>query len=388
MSWLVYRLTHSPVLLGIVGFAGQLPTFLMAPAAGLIADRYDRRKLLLWTQALAMLQAMILAVLVLTDRITTGPIIILSVFLGAITAFDTPIRHSFIIHMIDNKEDLSNAIALNSSMFNAARLIGPSIAGIVIAVAGEGICFFVNALSYIAVIVSLCRMNVAHEKPKKEHAHVLAELAEGFRYAFHSLPIRSVLLLLALVSLMCVPYQILMPIFAKDIFHGGPEILGFLMAASGLGAFCGTIYLASRKNALGLARMMGWATTIFAVGLIFISRSSHLWFSLPVIFLCGFGMMVQMGASNIILQTIVEEDKRGRVMSLYMMAFMGMAPFGSLFAGTLASKIGSPHTLLAGGIVCLVGVLFYILKLPAIRAKIRPLYVQKGLIPDVTEALP
>jgi MFS family permease len=387
MSWLVYRLTHSAFILGIVGFSGQIPTFILAPFAGLIADRYNRHRLLILTQSMAMLQAIILAFLVLTHMITPWEIIALSAFLGLITAFDTPIRQSFIVHMIEKKEDLSNAIALNSAMFNAARLIGPSIAGIIIAAAGEGVCFLMNAFSYTAVILSLIRMDIPHTKRTGKHDPIIAELADGFRYAFRFTPIRITLMFLALVSLMGVPYQILMPIFAKDIFNGGPETLGFLMATAGLGALGGTLYLANRKNAMGLGKSMIWATSLFSVSLIIIACSSGLWLSSLFVFLAGFGMMIQMGSSNIILQTVVDEDKRGRVMSFYTMAFMGMAPFGSLFAGYLASKIGAQATLLIGGLICLAATFLYARALPEIREKVRPIYTQKGLIPDVAEEL-
>jgi MFS family permease len=257
--------------------------------------------------------------------------------------------------MIEKREDLGNAIALNSSMVNVARLAGPSIAGILIAVAGEGVCFLMNALSYCAVIASLLAMNIAPRVMNNSHNHVLYELREGFRYVFNFGSIKAILLLLSLVSLMGVPYQVLMPVFARDIFHGGPRILGFLMGMAGGGALAGALYLAGKKNAAGLERLIPLAAAIFGVGIVMFSFSRVLWFSLAMIFVSGFAMMVQMASSNTVLQTIVEEDKRGRVMSFYTMSFMGMVPFGSLLAGSAASTVGAPHTLSLGGIVCIIG---------------------------------
>ena len=339
------------ILLGMVVFLGQIPSFVLTPFAGVIADRHNRRHILVATQTLAMLQALILSILVLTNSIKVWQIIALSVFLGLINSFDIPVRQAFTIEMIETKEDLGNAIALNSSMVNGARLIGPSLAGIIIATLGEGLCFLLNAISYIAVIVSLLAMKINEKKIKSSHPHVLHGLKEGFVYAFNFAPIRYILILLSLVSLTGVPYQVLMPVFAKDIFHGGPQTLGFLMAMAGVGALIGAIYLAGRRSVLGLGKIIVLASGVFGLGLIVFSRSRVLWFSMLVICVAGFAMMVQMAASNTILQTIVEEDKRGRVMSFYTMAFMGMTPFGGLLAGALASKISAPNTLLFGAFV-------------------------------------
>ncbi len=384
MSWLVYRLTNSAFLLGIVGFSGQIPAFLLTPFAGVIADRYNRHRVLIVTQTLAMLQALILSALVLTNRITVGQIVALSIFLGLVNSFDIPVRQAFTVEMIEEREDLGNAIALNSSMVNAARLIGPSLAGILIAAFGEGICFLLNGVSYIAVIGSLLAMKITPRKIKPPDTHVLHELKEGFVYAFNFKPIRFILILLALVSLMGVPYQVLMPVFARDIFHGGPITLGFLMAMSGIGALTGAIYLAGRKSVIGLGKIIPLASGLFGLGVIAFALSGVLWFSMPVICVAGFAMMVQMAASNTVLQTIVEEDKRGRIMGLFTMAFMGMVPFGSLLAGSLASKIGAPNTLLLGGTCCIIGALMFVRKLPSLREKVRPIYIEKGIIPEVT----
>ena len=384
MSWLVYRLTNSAFLLGLVVFFGQIPAFILMPFAGVIADRHNRRNILVITQSLAMLQAFILSALVLTNRIEVWQIIILSMFLGLVNSLDMPVRQAFTVEMIENREDLGNAIALNSSMVNAARLIGPSVAGIVIAALGEGLCFLLNAVSYIAVIVSLAAMKIERKKTAAAHPHVLRGLKEGFVYAFNFIPIRYILILLGLVSLTGMPYQVLMPVFARDIFHGGPATLGFLTAMAGIGALIGAFYLAGRKSVIGLIKIIALTAGVFGLGLIIFAQSRTLWFAMLIICISGFAMMVQMASSNTILQTIVEEHMRGRVMSFYTMAFMGMAPFGGLMAGSLASKIGAPKTLILGGICCVLGAFIFAGKLPLIKQRARPIYIKKGIIPEVT----
>jgi MFS family permease len=381
MSWLVYRLTKSAFLLGVVGFTGQIPIFVLTPFAGVLADRMNRHRILVVTQTLAMAQALILAILVLTDSIAIWHIISLSIFLGFVDAFDMPVRQSFMVEIVETK-DLGNAIALNSSIVNSARLLGPSIAGILIAAIGEGMCFLLNSMSYIAVIISLLAMKITLRRKQTQNTHVLQGLKEGFSYAFCFTPIRSVLLLLALVSLVGMPYMVLMPIFAKDILHGGPHTLGFLMGGSGVGALVGSIYLASRKSVLGLGKWIPLAASIFGIGLIAFSLSRILWFSLSLMLLTGFGMMVQMASSNTVLQTIVDEDKRGRVMSFYAMAIRGMAPFGSLLAGSLASKIGAPNTLMIGGVSCILGSVLFAKKLPLLRQMVHPIYIRMGIVSE------
>lgn len=387
IAWLVYRLTGSPLLLGVVDFTGQIPAFFVTPFGGILGDRYNRHRLLIITQTLAMVQALILSALVLSENIAIWHIIILSIFLGLINAFDIPIRQTFTVDLVKRQKDLGNAIALNSSMFNIARMIGPSIAGVLIATAGEGICFLLNGLSYLAVIASLFLMRITPRKKKFVKAHILKELKEGFIYAFGFKPIRVILTLLALVSLMGVPYQVLMPVFARDIFHGGPRTLGSLVVMAGMGALIGAVYLALRKNILGLGRVIVLTTAVFGLGIIILSFSKILWFSMLVILVCGFGMMVQMGSCNTILQTIVEEDKRGRVMGFYTLAFMGTIPFGSLLAGSLASRMGAPFTLLIGGICCMAGAFYFAQRLPSLQAEIRPIYAQKGVIPEVAKGI-
>jgi len=382
MSWLVYRLTDSALLLGVVGFTSRIPTFLLASLAGVLADRWNRHRVLVITQTLSMIQAMILAILVLTGAIAVWHIIFLSLSLGLINALDIPTRQSFVVDMIEKREDLGNAIALNSSIVNGARLIGPSVAGMLIATLGEGMCFLLNGLSFIAVIFALLAMKITPKKREAQSSKVFQGLKEGFSYAFGFAPIRSVLLLLGLVSLMGMPFTVLMPIFAEKILHGGPQALGFLSGATGVGAIAGSIYLASRKSVLGLGRIIVISSNLFGIGLIGFSLSRLFWLSLLMMLLTGFGMMVEMASSNTVLQTIVEEDKRGRIMGFYTMAFMGMVPFGSLLAGTLANNIGAPNTVMIGGVACILGSVLFAKKLPSLRRITRPIYVEKGIISE------
>ena len=375
MSWLVYRLTNSAFLLGLVGFTSQIPLFLLTPFAGVLADRMNRRRVLVVTQTLAMIQAFVLTVLVLTGTTAVWHIMCLSVFLGIVDAFDMPIRQSFMVEIVQ-KKDLASAIALNSSIVNCAQLLGPSIAGILIASMGEGMCFLLNGVSYLFVIVSLIAMEITRKEKEERDIHVLEEIKEGFLYAFGFGPIRFILLLLALTSLVGIPYRVMMPIFAKDILEGGPHTLGFLMAGAGVGALTGSIYLASRKGVPGLEKWIALAAGLFGIGLVGFSHSHVFWLSLTFVLLTGFGMMVQMASSNTVLQTVVEEDKRGRVMSLYAMAIRGMAPFGSLLVGGAASMIGAPNTLMISGLLCLLGSAMFARKLPALREMVRPIYMR------------
>jgi MFS family permease len=379
-SWLVYRITGSALLLGVVGFCGQIPTLLLSPFAGVLVDRLDRHRILVVTQVLSMLQSLALALLALPGIITVGEILFLQVVQGVINAFDTPARQSFIVDMIEDRADLPNAIALNSSMVNGSRIIGPSIGGIVIAAVGEGWCFMLDAISYVAVIASLVAMHVAKKPPRQTTSRVTEELRAGFSYVSRSVPMRSALLLLALVSTMGMPYTVLMPAIASGVLHGGPHTLGFLMTASGLGALAGALYLASRSSVIGLGRAMVLATMAFGVGLIGFSQSRVLWLSLLLLPVVGGGMMVETASTNTILQTIVEEQMRGRVMSFYTMAFLGTAPLGSLLAGVAADRIGAPMTVLVGGLACVAAGGWFALRLPAIRTVLRPIYVEKGIL--------
>jgi MFS family permease len=350
-----------------------------------LADRHNRHKILLFTQVLAMLQAFILAFLTLTGNIAVWHIVVLGIFLGCINSLDIPARHSFILEMVEGKKNLGNAIALNSMMFNMARLIGPSIAGILIAVTGEGFCFLINAVSYIAVIASLLAMRIPARDSKKinENYGMFKDLKEGFSYAFGFAPIRAILFLLGIISLMGMSYAVLMPVFARDILGGGPHTLGFLMGAVGVGSLAGTIYLASKKNIITLGRMLPAAAAMFGLSVIVFSFSRNLMFSLILLFFSGFGIMVQMAASNTILQTIVDDDKRGRIMSFYTMAFMGMAPFGSLFSGILANRIGVSSTLIISGSCCILAAIMFAFNLPSLRKTVRPIYVKMGIVSEI-----
>lgn len=386
-SWLVYRLTGSALLLGLVSFASQIPILLLGPFAGVWVDRLDRRRVLIITQILSMLESFALAVLALAKVITVPEIIVLNLFQGAINAFDMPARQSFVVEMVDNSDDLGNAIALNSSLVNAARLIGPSVAGILIALVGEGYCFLIDGFSYMAVIASLIAM-VVLVQPRKHHAgNVLSELREGWDYVIGFQPISSILLLLALISLVGMPYTTLMPIFASKILRGGPHTLGFLMAAVGVGALAGAVRLAARPSVRGLGRVIPMTAAGFGASLIAFSASHLQWLSLLLLVITGYCFMQQMASSNTIVQTIVDEGKRGRVMSFYAMAFQGIAPFGSLIAGAVANRIGAPHTLMIGGLLCVLGAALFAMQLPAIRKLIRPIYIERGIIPHVATAV-
>jgi MFS family permease len=380
-SWLVYRLTGSELLLGVVGFCGQIPTLVLAPFAGVLIDRMDRHRILVVTQVLSMLQSFALALLAFTGTITVGYILGLQIFQGIINAFDTPARQSFVVEMVEDRAHLPNAIALNSSMVNGSRIIGPSIGGVLIAAFGEGWCFLLDAISYIAVIWSLMAMTVSHEKKPRPESRAIDELRDGFQYVTRSAPISAALILLALVATMGVPYTILMPAIATTVLHGGPHTLGFLMTASGAGALVGALYLASRSSVVGLGRVMVAATIMFGLGLIVFSLSHVLWLSLLILPLVGGGMMVELASTNTILQTIVEERLRGRVMAFYAMAFLGTAPIGSLLGGLLADRIGAQHTILLGGICCVIAACWFARKLPALREIVRPIYVERGILP-------
>jgi len=386
-SWLVYHLTGSAFLLGVVGFAGQIPTFLLAPVAGVWVDRLNRRNVLLVTQFLALLQSFALAALALTHRINIHEIIALSAFQGLINAFDMPGRQTFLVEMIEDKQDLGNAIAINSSMVNLARLVGPSLAGAVIALSSEGYCFLIDGISYIAVLASLVLMRIPASIIKRSSEAMLTQLRDGWDYVSHSTPIRSILLLFALVSLMGWPFTVLMPVFAAKVLHGGAHTLGFLMGAVGVGALISAISLAVRKSVLGLGKMIPLSTAAFGVGLIGFGLSRWLWLSMVLMLICGFGMMQQMAASNTIIQTIVEDNKRGRVMSFYTVAFVGMAPFGSLLAGELANRLGAPYTVMFSGACCIMGAAWFATRLRGIRDFIRPIYRDLGILPPVNAVI-
>jgi len=382
ISWLVYSLTNSAFLLGVVAFSGLICTFLLTPFAGVLVDRLDRHRILVITQTLAMLQAFALAAVVLTGTAAVWNLILLSAALGLINAFDMPTRQSFVLDMVTNRADLGNAIALNSSLFNSARLIGPSVAGVLVALVGEGLCFLINGISFIAVIACLLAMKMAPTPARGKQEDFFRGMKDGANYAFGFRPMKYIIILLAFTALVAMPYPVLMPVFAKEVLQGGANTLGFLMAAAGVGALAGAIYLASRQNVFGLDKVIVVSTFSFGIGLICFSFSRITALSMLFMAVTGFGMVVQLAACNTILQTIADDDKRGRVMSLYIMSFMGLAPFGSLLFGGLADVIGAPYTLLIGGVCMLAGGLLFARKFSSVKGMVHRAYVKKGQVPD------
>jgi MFS family permease len=376
-AWLVYRMTGSSLLLGSIGFSSQIPVFLLAPVAGIIADRNHRHRVVIATQIASMLLAFVLAVLTLTHSVQVWHIFVLANLLGVVNAFDIPARQAFLVEMV-GREDLMNAIALNSSMFNGARIIGPAIAGILVASIGEGWCFFGNAVSYIAVIVGLLLMRVQQRRKPPQGSH-LQHIIEGFQFARGAAPIRAVLLLLAVVSLVGMPYSVLMPIFADKILHGGARGLGILMGCTGVGALLAALALAARSGLTGISRWIAFAAGGFGVSLALFSLSRHFWLSAALLIPVGFCMMLETSSSNTLLQAMVPDELRGRVMSIYSMMFMGMAPFGAFFGGALADRIGAPITVALGGIVCVGAALLFGLRLPMIRVQARQLVLAQAM---------
>ena len=385
-SWLVYRLTGSAWLLGVLAFAGQIPTFLLAPLAGVLVDRWDRYRVLVATQALAMIQSALLAGLALGGVIQVWEVLALNVLQGFIDAFDMPVRQSMVVQMVDDRADLPNAIALNSSMVNGARLLGPAIAGVLIAAVGEGWCFLIDAVSYAAVILSLLLMHLAAQPRTPKAAHMLREMVEGFRYVNGSVPIRALLLLLAVSGFAGRPFAVLLPVIAREVMHGGAGTLGALQATAGVGALAGALYLASRSSVLGLGRVVVASAAVFGLGLVAFSRAHLLGLAIPLLFVAGSGMMLQTAASNTIIQTIVDEDKRGRVMSLLAMSLFGTVPLGSLIAGALATRIGAENTILVGGAICIVAAGLFLRALPEVRRAVRPIYERMVILQKTAEA--
>jgi MFS family permease len=369
-SWLIYRLTHSALLLGAVGFAGQIPIFFIAPVGGHLADRVDRRRIIIVTQSCAMILAFVLAALTLSGRVREWHIIVLAALLGLVNAFDMPARQAFIVQMVE-RDDLMNAIALNSSMFNGARVVGPAIAGILVAAIGEGWCFFANAVSYIAVLAGLFMMTTPRFVPKATATSALQNIVEGLRFVANTAPIRALLLLLALVSFTGMPYAVLMPVFADRVLHAGARGLGILMGASGVGALAGSIMLALRSTVRGLGRWVAVSCTIFGATLIAFGLSRALWLSVAILVPLGAAMMVQMSSSNTLIQSMVPDELRGRVMAAYTMMFMGMGPLGSLAGGTVADRVGAPIAVMAGGAITIVAAAIFSMRLPVLRGPAR-----------------
>ena len=383
-SWLVYRLTKSELLLGVVNFAGQIPLLLLAPFAGVWVDRWNRHRILVVTQILSALQSAALAFLAFT-HISVTQVIVLQVVQGLINAFDTPARQAFVVEMVADREDVPNAIALNSAMFNGSRIIGPTIGGVLLAAVGEGWCFAADAISYIAVIVSLVLMRDVRGRRASRQRKMLEEMREGWKYVSGFAPVRALLLIISIVSVAGMPYATLMPVIADQTLHGGPHTLGILMTASGAGALVGTMYLASRHTVLGLGRVIIAATAALSVGLIAFSFSKSLLLSICVLPLVGAGMMLQSSSANTILQTVVTEDLRGRVMAFYRVAVLGTMPIGSLLAGWVAQQIGAPRTILGGAVICLASAGYFATQRPKLAALIRPIYVERGIMEPLNE---
>jgi len=377
-SWLVFRLTESSALLGLSSFVGLIPVFLLAPLGGAAADRFDRRRIIIVTQSVSMTLPLILSALTLTGRVRVWQIFVLAACLGIVNAFDMPARQAFVVDMV-GRDDLLNAIALNSSMVNGARIVGPAIAGLTVAAVGEGWCFLLNGLSYVAVIAGLLMMRLPGSAPTLTHRSALHHTIEGFRFIARTAPIRALLILLGIVSFAGLPYSVLMPVFAESILHAGPRGLGVLMGASGAGALAGTLALASRRGVLGLGRWVLTAAVSLGLALMLFSLSRTFWLSVVLLVPVGASMILQMAASNTLIQAMVPDALRGRVMAVYAMMLVGMAPFGSLFAGLVAEKIGAPHTLALGGAVCLVAAIVFGTRLPVLRAEGRQLIVAQGL---------
>jgi len=369
-AWLVYRLTGSMVLLGAVGFCSQIPIFFLAPLGGIVADQYSRQRVVIATQTSAMLLALALAALTLSGTVRIWHIFVLSALLGAVNAFDIPARQSFIVEMV-GKADLMNAIALNSSMFNASRVLGPAIAGILVAVIGEGWCFFANGISYIAVIVGLALMRVAPRPAAPQSGSPVANIVEGFRFVIRHPAIHALLILLGVASVTGMPFTVLMPVFADRILHGGPKALGWLTGSAGVDALAAALLLASRQTLKGLSVWIAAAATALGVGLVLFALSRTFWVSAALLVGVGFAMMLQMGSSNTLIQSMVPDHLRGRVMSVYSMMFTGMAPFGALLAGLVADRFGAPATVAMGGAICLAAAGIFWTQLPQIRVHAR-----------------
>ena len=367
MRWLVYRLTRSELMLGVVGFISDIPLFLLVPFAGVLADRLKRHRIMVVTQALSALQAAVLAVLVITDKVAVWHVLVLGGLLGIVSAFDITARQAFIVDIIEDRNDLPNAIALNSFIFNGALLIGPAVAGVVIALVGEGPCFALNSLSYLAVLGALFLMKIPEKTFSSSPLDLKTALTEGAAYTLASVPIRAILILVASVSLVAASYTLLMPVFAEDILHGGPRVYGYLMSATGVGALIGAIFLASRSRLKGLAEMIVVAGVLYGVGLFALSFSRLLLIALIIALVLGLSLMMQMSSSNTIVQSVVDDQKRGRVLSLFVMARRGVESLGSLLFGAIANWIGTPGTLMVGGTVCLLAVAAFVTKLPSIR---------------------
>ena len=386
MSWLVYRLTGSALLLGVISFASQFPSFLMAPFAGALADRWSRYRMVVATQLLSMTQATVLATLVMTELVAVWHLVVLAVMMGLINGVDVPARQALMVRMIGSSDDLPNAIALNSSMFNAARLIGPALGGLLIGVVGEGPVFVLNAISYAGVLWALALLRLPRERGQPAGA-VLETISEGFRYAMGSPPIRDLLLLLSLVSLIGIPYVVLFPVFAADVLGGDARTLGILTSSAGAGSLIGALALASRSTVRGLGRIIAWGTGLFGLSLVAFALSRHLLLSCVLLVISGCSMIVVSASINTVLQTIVKDEMRGRIMALYTMAFVGTTPIGGLVGGAIANRVGAPFAVVMGGFGCVAVSAWAVRRFPALRELIRPIYAELGIIPEVAKGL-
>lgn len=374
LNWLLFRITGSPFMLGAATFAGQIPIFILAPVSGVIGDRFDRRKILIAVQCASMIQAFILAGITLAGVVEAWHLIVLAFFLGIINAFELPIRQALVFDLLDDKRDLPNAIALNSSLFNGSRLIGPAVAGMIVAIAGEGICFLINAVSYLASISAFTAMEIRRTFREKKESRVLAEIKEGIRYAAGSSPVKELLILIALISFFGLTFPVLLPVFASEVLHGDSHTFGLLVSSAGAGAFTATLYLAARSSIRGLGRVVNIALYAISAGFVVFSFSTILYISMAALFVVGFTSIVVIASCNTILQTVVDESKRGRVMSLYVMAFTGTAPVGGLIAGSISEVAGAPVTLAACGICCLVIAFLFTMMLPGVMRSSRSLF--------------
>jgi MFS family permease len=377
-AWLVYRLTGSAVLLGVVGFVGQIPVFLISPAGGIIADRYSRHRVVIATQTISMLLAFTLAALTISGRIQIWHVMVLASLLGVVNAFDVPARQSFFTDLV-GKSDLINAIALNSAMFNASRIVGPAVAGLLVAGIGEGWCFFANATSYLAVIAGLLMMGNYPAVKQPQAGSALSKIAEGFAFVIHKAPIHTLLILLGIISLTGMPYIVLMPIFADSVLHAGAKGLGLLMGASGVGALVAALMLATRRNVRGLGRWVALSAAAFSLSLVAFGFSRWFWLSFVLMLPTGFSMMIEMGSSNTLIQSMAPDNLRGRIMSVYSMMFLGMAPIGALLSGLVAARIGAPMTIVGGGLISLAASAGFAVRLPSIRAEARQMIVAQQL---------
>lgn len=381
MGWLAYRLTDDPFKLGLVTFAGFAPTLILTPMGGIIADRGSRHRILIVTQAVLMVTSLALAFFTLTNTVDVAHLLVIATLQGMCNAFDVPARQAFVVEMVEGHEDLGGAIAINSMVFNSARTIGPALAGVLVGWYGEGSCFLIDGVSFFAVLAALLAMRIAPREPQTERTRVKHAMREGLVAAFGFPPIRAILILTAITSLIGMPYAVLMPVFARDVLHGTPSTYGILLAAAGIGALAGALVLAMRQSVLGLGRVIATGGIIAGLALMVFAKSTTMWIAVPALVVVGFAMMVQSASSNTVIQSLVDDKLRGRVMGFYAMAFLGAMPFGALLAGALAKYITAPTTVLYGGIIYVLAAATFAFSLRYLRKHIRPIYQERGILP-------